>query len=479
MKVAPVILWLRRDLRVADQAALLAAVDSGRPVIPVYVLDDEGARHRRLGGASRWWLYHSLAALEAALQQRGSRLILRRGRAEVALASLMIETRAHAIHALHHVEPWWQNAERAVLRGGLNLCLHHGNYLAPPGSVRSGSGTPYRIYTPFWRALRAQMPPALPRPAPDVIPAPTRWPASETLDSWGLLPTAPDWAGGMAAEWTPGEAGAQQRLADFLDHARVYAETRNLPSQSGTSRLSPHLAFGEISPATLWHATQDLGGSTDTFLSELAWRDYAANIIHQIPDYGSRPAKPDFESLPWRDDPEGLAAWQGGRTGYPIVDAGMRELWVSGWMHNRVRMIAASFLIKHLLIDWRAGERWFWDTLLDADYAQNAVNWQWSAGSGVDANLFVRIMAPLVQSEKFDAGAYIRRWVPELAGLGDDQIHDPDPLTRRRCGYPMPIVGHREGRERALAAWAAMKAKDTPQPSPSDLRAWEWAQAKG
>lgn len=454
---SPVLLWFRRDLRLADQAAVLAAVESGAPVVPVYVLDDETPRHRRLGAASRWWLDGSLASLARDLEARGSRLILRRGATAQVLAELAAETGARAVHALHHYEPWWRNAERAVRQAGLDLHLHHGNFLLPPGSVSTGAGTPYRIYTPFWRAVQLHMPPAPPLPAPEHIPAPAFWPASDRLDDWRLLPTTPDWAGGFRAEWTPGEAGAQDRLETFLGVARHYEDRRNLPSVEGTSRLSPHLAFGEISPATLWHAAMDKGGSVGVFLSELGWRDYAQNIIAEFPDYGSRPAKPAFENLPWREDSQDLAAWQQGRTGYPIVDAGMRELWVSGWMHNRVRMICASFLIKHLLIDWRAGEQWFWDTLVDADYGQNAVNWQWSAGSGVDANQFARIMAPLTQSPKFDAGAYIRRWVPELAALDESEIHDPTPITRRRCAYPMPIVGHVEGRSRALAAYATIK----------------------
>jgi len=449
------LVWLRRDLRLADQAALAAACAAG-PVIPVYVLDDESPAHRRMGAASRWWLHHSLAALDAGLRVRGSRLILRRGRSDEALAALAAESGAKAVHALHHYEPWWRNAERAVAKR-LVLHLHHGNYLAPPGTVLSGSGTPYRIYTPFWRALRERLPPPLPLPAPGHVPAPEHWPASDRLDSWNLLPGSPDWAGGFRAEWTPGEAGAQQRLEDFADHAPGYEARRNLPAREGTSRLSPHLAFGEISPAVIWHRVAGAGGSTATFLGELGWRDYAQNVILQMPGYGGQNAKAEFDAFPWRDGPEAeadLAAWQQGRTGYPIVDAGMRQLWASGWMHNRVRMIAASFLIKHLLIDWRRGEQWFWDVLVDADYGQNAVNWQWSAGSGVDANMFVRIMAPLSQSDKFDAGDYIRRWVPELAHLPDGAIHDP-PLPVP--GYPTKRIGHAEGRTRALAAWSRRK----------------------
>lgn len=455
MQPAVSLLWLRRDLRLADQAALLAACANGA-VVPVYVLDDESAAHRRLGAASRWWLHHSLEALDRALQARGSRLILRRGRSEDVLAQLAAECGARQVHGLHHYEPWWRNAERAVAKR-LDLHLHHGNFLAPPGSVLNGSGQPYRIYTPFWRALSQRLPPSDPMPAPSRIPAPASWPQSERLEDWALLPTRPDWAGGLREEWSPGESGATARLEAFASRAARYAERRNLPAVEGTSRLSPHLAFGELSPATVWHAVAGQGGSVETFMGELGWRDYAQNVILQLPAYGSENAKGEFDGLAWRTGPDAerdLAAWQQGRTGYPIVDAGMRQLWHSGWMHNRVRMIVASFLIKHLLIDWRRGEQWFWDTLVDADYAQNAVNWQWSAGSGVDANMFVRIMAPLTQSEKFDAGEYIRTWVPELTHLPDAAIHDP-PLPVR--GYPAKLVGHAEGRARALAAWAALK----------------------
>ena len=459
---APVLLWLRRDLRLSDQAALAAACAAG-PVIPVYVLDDESPRHRRMGGASRWWLHHSLSSLGRSLEAAGSRLILRRGAAADVLAALAVETGASAVHALHHYEPWWRNAERSLAKAlpdGVPLVLRDGNYLLPPGTVRTGSGTMFKIYTPFWRALAQHMPPPPPAPAPDRIAAPDHWPASDALPDWSLLPTRPDWASGFA-DWRPGEDGALERLATFAPKAGAYDQARNLPSVEGSSRLSPHLHFGEISPAMLWHRLAGQGGSVETYLKELVWRDYAQNLIMMLPDYGRANGKAQFDALPWRDlsDPavaDDLRAWQRGRTGYPIVDAGMRQLWATGWMHNRVRMIAASFLIKHLLIDWRVGEQWFWDTLVDADYASNATNWQWVAGSGVDANMFVRIMAPLSQSAKFDAADYIRQWVPELAGLNDEQIHDPDPLARP-ADYPAPIIEHRAARERALAAFARIK----------------------
>ena len=447
------LLWLRRDLRLSDQPALIAAAVEGS-VIPVYILDDATPQHRAMGGASRWWLHHSLAALDAQLRGIGSRLILKRGRAEAVLTALAGETGATRVHCLRHYEPWWRNAERAVGQA-LDLVCHDGNYLRPPGSVTSGSGQPYKIYTPFWRALNEQMPPPPPEPAPEAIAAPEKWPDSETLTDWHLLPTKPDWAPGFVGEWTPGEAGARERLEDFLPHAAGYDVGRNLPSDELTSRLSPHLHFGEISPATVWHAVLQAKGDATIYLKEIAWRDYAQNVILQYPDYGRENGRPNLDTLAWRTGPEAdadLKAWQQGRTGYPIVDAGMRQLWTSGWMHNRVRMITASFLIKHLLIDWRRGENWFWDCLVDADYGSNTVNWQWTAGTGIDANMFSRIMAPLTQSAKFDAAGYIREWVPELAKLSDEAIHDPDEFGRRPKDYPAKIVGHREGRERALAA---------------------------
>ncbi|KPL67790.1 deoxyribodipyrimidine photolyase [Erythrobacter sp. SG61-1L] len=463
---APQIVWLRRDLRLADQRAFRAAAAAG-PVIPVYVLDDDTPKHRKMGGASRWWLHHSLASLARDLEARGSRLILRRGRCDEVLAALAAETGAAAVHALRHVEPWWRNAERAVkdaLPDGVTFERHDGLYLMPPGSVTSGQGGQYRIFTPFYRALLQHMPPPEPLPEPQLS-APAQWPDSERLEDWALVPNHPVWAGGFHEAWHCGEAAAHAQLEDFAERVAAYDEARNLPSIDGSSRLSPHLHFGEISPAQVWHGLDGASGAeAASFLRELVWRDYAATILRQFPNYPERSYKPEFEQFEWRDPlsdsqaADDLAAWQQGRTGYPIVDAGMRQLWATGWMHNRVRMIAASFLIKHLLIDWRHGERWFWDTLVDADYGNNGVNWQWSAGCGADANMFGRIMAPLTQSEKFDCAAYIRQWVPELSGLDAPYIHDPDSYGMRPRDYPRKRVGHREGRERALAAWGALRS---------------------
>ena len=460
----PVIVWLRRDLRLSDQAAFAAATANG-PIIPVYVLDEETPKHRKMGGASLWWLHHSLTSLDESLRGKGSRLILRRGAAANILADMAKETGAGEIHALRHYEPWWRNAEKDLkdaLGKECELVLHDGNYLLPPGTVTTGSGDPYKIYTPFWKALREHMPPHEPARAPQTIDAPDEWPQSDSLDGWELLPTNPDWATEFANAWTPGEDGARANVKAFIDYATGYDEGRNLPSEDRTSRLSPHLHFGEITPAYVWHRVTGRGRDVTTYLKELVWRDYAQNVIIQYPEYGGKNARDRFDAMPWRDFRSSEArddfeAWTKGRTGYPIVDAGMRQLWTIGWMHNRVRMIAASFLIKHLLIDWREGEQWFWDTLVDADYGSNSVNWQWTAGTGIDSNMFVRIMAPLSQSDKFDAGDYIRKWVPELADLNDDVIHDPEAHGCKPDDYPAKRIAHKAGRERALEAYKAVK----------------------
>ncbi len=451
----PTILWLRQDLRLHDQPALVAAAHDG-PVIPVYVLDDAAPGAWAIGGAQRWWLHHSLAAFAATLEAKHSRLILRRGDAVDILTALMAETGATRIHAIRHYEPWWRKAEAAL---GDALELHDGNHLVRLEDLTTGAGTPFKVFSSFWKALQSQLPPADPLPVPHTIPAPDAWPTGDALDDWRLLPTDPDWSTGFGKDWTPGEADARARVEDWPQDVAAYEHRRNLPSEEGTSRLSPHLHHGEISPGAVYRA---LGNTADAahFLRELAWRDFTSGVLLALPDYGDVNGRSKYDALPWRRDAAArrdLRAWQRGRTGYPIVDAGMRQLWTSGWMHNRVRMITASFLVKHLLIDWRDGERWFWDCLIDADYGNNSVNWQWIAGTGVDANMFSRIMAPLTQSEKFDAAGYIREWVPELRQLSDAAIHDPDAGGVRPAAYPAKIIGHREARERALAAAATLR----------------------
>ena len=445
------LLWLRQDLRLHDQPALLAAIDDG-VVIPVYILDDDAPGKWAMGGAQRWWLHHTLVAFAASLEGRGSRLILRRGDVVSELRKLCEEAGATRIHAIRHYEPWWRKAEAAL---GDRLCLHDGNHLAPIEDVTTGSGGLFKVYSAFWKTLNQRMPPDDPLPMPRAVPAPPHWPESETLSDWALLPKRPDWSTGFG-DWTPGEDAARKQAKAFADRVADYDHDRNMPSIDGSSRLSPHLHFGEISPRDVWHRVGG-GRSAVTFHKELAWRDFTKGVILDRPNYGDTNGRDKFDALPWRRAPGDLAAWQQGRTGYPIVDAGMRQLWATGWMHNRVRMITASFLIKHLLIDWRAGERWFWDALVDADFGNNAVNWQWVSGTGVDSNMWGRIMAPLVQSEKFDAAGYIRQWVPELAKLSDAAIHDPETAGCRPTAYPKPLIGHRAARERALTAGQAAR----------------------
>lgn len=456
------LVWLRRDLRLVDNPALYHAAKAG-PVVCVYVLDDETAKHHAYGGASRWWLHHSLESLARNLEAKGSKLVLRRGDAIEELSKLAADVGAATIHANHHFEPWWLNAERKLAKS-LDLQLHHGNYLMPPGSITTGSGGQYKIYTPFSRAMRAGFPPRDELPVPQTLTAPDGWPASDNLSSWNLLPTKPDWSGGIAKFWQVGEDAAHERLAWWQEHIDGYDDKRNFPSVDRVSRLSPHLHFGEISPVQIWHALKHKRSKGwEVYESELIWRDYSQNAILQFPAYASENYREDYDRLAWRDPAtdevaaRDLKAWQQGRTGYPVVDAGMRQLYQTGWTHNRVRMITASFLIKHLLIDWRHGEKWFWDCLVDADYGSNATNWQWTAGTGVDSNMFVRIMAPLTQSEKFDCARYIREYVPELASIEEPHIHDPEEFGRRPAGYPRKIVPHKAARERALAAHKAMK----------------------
>ena len=462
---APQILWLRRDLRLADQPAFYAAAQAG-PVIPIFVYDEKRGGDHAYGAAQKVWLHLSLSSLAKSLEERGSRLVIRRGDAAQIIAELTQQTGANAVHAIAHYEPWWKKAEDdlcGALDPAVEMHLYDGNYLMPPGTLTTGSGKPYKIYSPFAKAMLEQTPPRDPVPEPDSIKAPETWPESDDIADWLLMPTKPDWASQIREHWTAGEAAAHDRLEWWAGQLTDYDVQRNHPSQDMTSQLSPHLHWGEISPAQIWHRLHDKrSDGWRVYAKEIIWRDYTQNIIHQFPDYARKSYRDYDEAKLWRNpdkDAEAradLTAWQKGETGYPIVDAGMRQLWQIGWIHNRVRMICASFLTKHLIIDWRHGEQWYWDCLVDADYGNNGVNWQWIAGTGVDANMFSRIMAPLTQSEKYKAGDYIRTWVPELASLGDDVIHDPP--DDRRADYPPKMIGHREARERALERYRRAKA---------------------
>ncbi|WP_306118324.1 MULTISPECIES: deoxyribodipyrimidine photo-lyase [unclassified Roseitalea] len=469
---APVVVWFRSDLRLRDNGALTAAAQSGRPVIAVFIFDDPPQAGPALGGAQRWWLHHSLAALADSLKGIGLPLVLRRGDPAAVLDALIAETGADTVYwnrryAPHEVQ-LDQKIKRDLGERGLTVASHDGALMHEPTRIRTKDGGPYRVYSPFWRAFAQSGEPREPLPAPESIRAHHTTIASDRLEDWSLLPKEPDWSGGIAEVWDPGEHGAQTRLAEFVEDGLAgYKAERNKPAAEGTSRLSPHLRFGEITPFDVWHAAGKArgvaAGDLETFRKELAWREFSYHLLFHFPDLGTANFNSDFDAFPWRDDDRALRAWRAGRTGYPIVDAGMRQLWQTGWMHNRVRMIVGSFLIKDLMIDWRRGEAWFWDTLVDADPANNTASWQWVAGSGADAAPYFRVFNPVLQGEKFDAdGAYVRRYVPELAALDTKYIHKPwqapqDVLDRAgiRLGetYPEPMVDHGQARKRALAAY--------------------------
>ncbi len=462
------IVWFRQELRLADNPAMRAAAADGN-VLPLYVLDDAAAGDWRMGGAHRWWLHGSLEALGRDLAQAGAPLVLRRGDAAGILAELAASTGATAVHAGQMVEPWARaqdEAVRAALPDGVTLRLHRAGLLYDPAAVKTKTGGAYGIYTPFAKAARLLGPPAKPEPAPRRLQGVTA--ESDALADWRLLPTKPDWAAGFRETWQPGEAGAHARAKQFMATKLAgYEAGRNTPGEDLTSMLSPHLHWGEVSPAQLWHAAAEKGPSEglDRYHMELLWHEFSANLLWREPTMPEAPQRADFARLAWRDDPAGLRAWRRGQTGVPIVDAGMRQLWHTGWMHNRVRMIAASFLVKHLLVSWVEGERWFWDTLVDGDLAVNAQSWQWVAGTGTDSQPFFRIFNPVTQGERFDPeGAYVRRWVPELAGVPSRHIHAPwdapgEALAGVKLGrdYPSPIVALTEGRDRALAAFREMR----------------------
>ncbi|MDQ1594513.1 MAG: deoxyribodipyrimidine photo-lyase [Arthrobacter pascens] len=468
------IVWLRDDLRLDDHPALLAAASSPDRMTVVYILDEDSPAIRPLGGAAKWWLHHSLAALSADLESKGSRLLLRRGAAFAELRRLAEETDAGSI--------LWNRryglAERTVDAGikewaageGITATSFQANLLFEPWTVRTGTGGPYKVFTPFWRSCLAGAEPRMPADAPQRLPQPApaadgSLPVSDSLDSWGLLPRRPDWSTGLAQTWTPGERGAGLRLEDFLDGpVEEYGTGRDLPGVEGTSRLSPHLRFGEISPFRVWQALRqrfprNAPADVGIFRSELGWREFCWHLLYENPGLATDNYRREFDRFAWQTPSDAeLTAWHQGRTGYPLIDAGMRQLWQTGWMHNRVRMAAASFLVKNLLADWRLGEAWFWDTLVDADAASNPANWQWVAGSGADASPYFRIFNPVTQSKKFDSrGRYLRRFIPELADLDDKAVHEPWKDSTAADAYPAPLVGLQESRARALNAYQQLK----------------------
>lgn len=471
MSEAPALVWFREDLRLADNPALAAAAATQRPVLCVYVLDDATPGRWKLGGASRWWLHRSLAALQRDVAKRGGRLILRQGDAARHIPLLAAHSGAASVHWNRRYEPYAIARDTLIKQvlnqSGIEAHSYNGALLIEPWEIRTKGGEPFKVFTPFWRACLASGAFRTPAAAPaklNLARADTI--ESEDLADWRLLPVRPNWAKGFEVEWAPGEAGARAALARFAPaRLAAYPSDRDQLAAPATSRLSPHLHFGEISPAQVLATLPDAPGA-DKFISELGWREFAHHLLFHWPNLHERNWRAQFDGFPWREDEDGFRAWTRGATGYPVVDAAMRQLWLTGWMHNRARMIAASFLIKHLLIDWRRGADWFWDTLVDANLANNASGWQWVAGSGADAAPYFRIFNPVTQGERYDAdGAYVGRWIPELASLPAAFIHAPwtaPAEVLRHAGvalgenYPYPIVDHGEARARALAAFKSL-----------------------
>jgi len=467
------LVWFRRDLRLDDHPALHAALRAGHAVLPVYVHAPDEEAPWAPGAASRWWLHHSLLSLDADLRRLGSGLVVRAGASLETLLALARESGAGAVYWHRRYEPAVVARDTAIKRelraAGLHAESLNGALLAEPWEIATGQGDPYRVFTPFWRNLRARLDPLAPLPAPPSLPGPPRPPAGVPVASLGLLPRI-GWDAGFADLWAPGEQGAQARLAGFLSQgAADYADARDRPDQDGTSRLSPHLHFGELSPRRALSEARRRGGDdegTEVFVRELGWREFSHHLLHHFPDTPTAPLNPRFEAFPWRTSDRDLAAWQRGRTGIPLVDAGMRQLWHCGWMHNRVRMVVASLLTKNLRIHWLEGARWFWDTLVDADLANNTQGWQWTAGSGADAAPYFRVFNPASQGERFDPrGDYVRRWLPELERLPARWLQRPweaPPGLLDEAGidaasaYRRPIVDLKESRAAALAAWRTL-----------------------
>lgn len=465
------IVWFRLDLRLADNPALQTAVAHGGPVVPVFIYAPGEEAPWEPGAASRWWLHQSLASFQARLRAAGSRLIIRLGPSLGTLKDLLKETGANSVFWNHCYEPAViardAKVKEALRAEGFQAESFNAGLLHEPWTIKNQSGKPFQVFTPFWRNCLARPGPGTPVPAPRKLTAPQSSVKSLPLDALELLPRI-NWAGGLRAAWTPGEVGAAENLGQFLAKAfDAYGVQRNRPDLLGTSRLSPHLHFGELSPRQVWHglarfaSKRELSSTqwrSSQFLTELGWREFAHHLLFHFPHTPNEPLRADFKKFPWRKDPSSLRAWQRGCTGYPIVDAGMRELWSTGWMHNRVRMIVASFLIKDLLLAWTEGARWFWDTLVDADLAQNTLGWQWTAGCGGDASPFFRVFNPVSQGQKFDPlGNYVRRWCPELSELPDKWIHQPW-AAPSPVKYPPPIVSHVVAREVALEAFARIKS---------------------
>ncbi|WML88981.1 cryptochrome/photolyase family protein [Thiothrix subterranea] len=471
------IVWLRQDLRLADNPALYQACRTCEQVIPVFIDDPLPSSISQLGAASRVWLHHSLQALDTHLQTLGNRLILRKGAALPVLQQLIASTGATHVYWNRVYDPASLARDKHIKETLKQTCEVHSfnaSLLNEPWEVLKADGTPYKVFTPFWKAMLKHGIQQLPLPMPERMVAPANLPDSLPVDALGLLPTI-RWDTEMMTHWQVGEAAAMQKLLAFLPQGADYKEARNLPAQTGTARLSPHLHFGEISPRQAVYHTEhylqnhpEADGGLRHFLQEIGWREFSYHLLYHFPHTQERALDARFDAFPWAEDYAAvLSRWQQGQTGFPIIDAGMRELWQTGWMHNRVRMIVASLLTKNLLVPWQVGEQWFRDTLVDADLASNVFGWQWTAGCGADAAPYFRIFNPILQSQKFDPeGEYIRRWVPELHARDNKQVHLPRELGDGLRDYPLPIVDLKASRKRALMLFNCSDPDEEPHPPP-------------
>jgi deoxyribodipyrimidine photo-lyase len=475
MHDAPTIVWFRKDLRLADNAALAAALEAGGPIVPVFIWAPQEVGDWAPGGASKWFLHEALASLNTDLQALGGRLILQSGDSLEVLHGIVVATGATRVFWNRRYEGSLREKDATIKRelraGGVEVESFNSTLLNEPHTVSTGGGKPYKVYTPYWKRVkdRAVEPPV--NLSVTGLRFPADWPTSLALDDLALLPTV-NWDKKFHSYWEVSEAAAHARLERFLAEAvDGYATDRDIPGVDGTSSLSPYLHWGLIGPRQIMAALSErcgpLQNGPEVYAKEIYWREFAYNVLYHFPHTPDEALQEKYADFPWEPDSKILEQWQRGKTGYPIVDAGMRQLYETGWMHNRVRMIVSSLLVKHLLQDWRAGARWFWDTLVDADLASNTLGWQWSAGCGADAAPYFRIFNPITQGEKFDPdGDFVRKWVPELAKLPKKFIHEPweapeeileDAGVKLGEDYPEPVIEHKKGRERALAALAALK----------------------
>lgn len=450
-----VVVWFRQDLRLTDNPALHAAIKTGLPIIFLYIEDNSTSNKWPMGAAQQWWLHHSLKALEESLRSKGSRLILRRGSPAAIFKKMIREHNVKHVFFNRCYEPYALKRDKALQKTFPLMQSFKGFLLAEPDDVRTRQGGFFKVYTPFYKQFRRSVSIGSP------LSKPTNWVPykktikSETFSSMKWVPKKPNWARSFDSYWQPGEAGANKALKKFIkQHLATYSRKRDFPAVKATSRLSPYLHLGNISPRQIWQAVYPKG---EKFLSEIVWREFAYHVLYHFPSLPEKNMNEKFNAFPWKKSQKNLIRWKQGKTGYPLVDAGMRELWHTGVMHNRVRMISASFLVKDLLLPWREGQKWFWDTLLDADLASNAFGWQWVAGSGADAAPFFRIFNPTLQAKKFDPqGEYILRWLPELKNVPLKYIHTPW-LFEEPLDYPLPIVDHDAARKKALQIYQKIK----------------------